>query len=272
MEFTKIMTRNDLGLTGSNQSGWALYGPTNRGKFAVLPELSAFIKNDARQIDLIDPDDQVWQLRYIYFNTRWSESRPNGRNEYRLTQGDGGQTPQDLADSLSLRVGDKAVFTLDRGEIFIRAVHLDRNRWRRRLEKAAGRASLGSLTADEILDTPPGLFDDGGGKLVPKERDAVLGHVYVLTNPAMPALCKIGFTTRSAEIRAKELTDHSGVPARFSVVGSVQVRDPVRLERIMHELLEPKRFREGREFFQLEPEQALDYVRNVAKIYTEARP
>ncbi|MDA7660010.1 GIY-YIG nuclease family protein [bacterium] len=272
MEFTKIMTRNDLGLTGSNQSGWALYGPTNQEKFAVFPELSAFIKNDARQIHLIDPDDQVWQLRYIYFNTRWSESRPNGRNEYRLTQGESGQTPHDLADSLSLRVGDKAVFTLDRGEIFIRAVHLDRHSWRKRIEKAAGRASLGSLTADEILDKPPGSFDGGEGNPVPRSRDTDLGHVYVLTNPAMPALCKIGFTTRSAEVRAKELTDHSGVPARFSVVGSVQVRDPARLERIMHKLLESKRFREGREFFQIDPAQAMEYVREVAKIFTEARP
>ncbi len=73
------------------------------------------------------------------------------------------ETPKDLAECLSLRVGDKAVFTLDRGEIFIRAVHLDRHSWRKRIEKAAGRASLGSLTADEILDKPPGSFDGGEG-------------------------------------------------------------------------------------------------------------
>jgi hypothetical protein len=266
------MTRNDLGLTGSNQSGWALYGPTNQEKFAVFPELSAFIKNDARQIHLIDPDDQVWQLRYIYFNTRWSESRPNGRNEYRLTQGESGQTPHDLADSLSLRVGDKAVFMLDRGEIFIRAVHLDRNSWRRRLEKAAGRASLGSLTADEILDTPPGLFDGGEGNPVPRSRDADLGHVYVLTNPAIPGQCKIGFTTRTPETRAKELGDHSGVPDEFAVFGSVEVPYPARFERIMHKVLESKRYRSEREFFTLEPEQAMEYVREVAKIFTEVQP
>ena len=48
----------------------------------------------------------------------------------------------------------------------------------------------------------------------------VPGHVYVLQNPAFPHLLKIGFTTRTPEERAEELSRHSGVPTPYRVVFS----------------------------------------------------
>lgn len=271
MKFIKTITRNDLGLTGSHQAGWALNGPSAADKFEVFPTLSPSIKNDERQIHLLDPTGASWNLRYIYFNSKSSEAKPNGRDEYRLTKGRSGQTPADLADSLGLRVGDKVIFTRSRGTIHVQAAHLDRADWGARLESIVGGTSSRLVDADAILDTRSGLFgcDDPESASVP---DKDLGYVYVLSNSAMPDLCKIGFTTRSAEIRAVELTEHSGVPARFDVEGAVRVKDPRRLEKLIHDLLEPRRLQRDREFFKIDSREAFSRIRQVAEIWSEARP
>lgn len=43
------------------------------------------------------------------------------------------------------------------------------------------------------------------------------GWVYVLSNPCMPGIYKIGMTTTSPEVRARELSSATGVPAPFKV-------------------------------------------------------
>lgn len=78
------------------------------------------------------------------------------------------------------------------------------------------------------------------------------GYVYVLTNPAMPGLVKIGKTVRSVEGRASELYQ-TGVPVPFEVYASVLTPDCDALERAMHESFAAFRVSNGREFFQVEP-------------------
>lgn len=58
----------------------------------------------------------------------------------------------------------------------------------------------------------------------------VPGYVYVLQNPAFPHLLKIGFTTRTPEERAEELSRHSGVPTPYRVVFS-EFFDAMRLNK-----------------------------------------
>jgi hypothetical protein len=47
--------------------------------------------------------------------------------------------------------------------------------------------------------------------------EIVCGYVYILSNPAMPGLLKIGCTDRSIEERTKELNSATGVPTPFEV-------------------------------------------------------
>lgn len=74
------------------------------------------------------------------------------------------------------------------------------------------------------------------------------GYVYVLSNPSMPGLVKIGKTTRPVEQRCAELWQ-TGVPTPFEVVCEVLSPDCHELERAMHLALGGKRVSPSREFF-----------------------
>jgi len=81
--------------------------------------------------------------------------------------------------------------------------------------------------------------------------------VYVLTNEAMPNLVKIGKTTRSdIQTRMNELYS-SGVPFQFECVYAVEVDDCSSVEKALHVAFNPSRVNPKREFFSIEPEQAV---------------
>jgi hypothetical protein len=75
------------------------------------------------------------------------------------------------------------------------------------------------------------------------------GYVYVLSNPSIPDLWKIGFTTTTPEQRAKEVSDATGVPTPYRVEAAFKSRDPRRDERKIHEQLADFRTSPSREFF-----------------------
>ncbi|MCG7388785.1 GIY-YIG nuclease family protein [Pantoea sp. ACRSB] len=84
------------------------------------------------------------------------------------------------------------------------------------------------------------------------------GWVYVLSNDFMPDIYKVGMTTTSPEIRAKELSSATGVPAPFKIVAAYHCNDPAQSERDAHEELASYRINESREFFKLEIEELTD--------------
>jgi hypothetical protein len=87
------------------------------------------------------------------------------------------------------------------------------------------------------------------------------GHVYILKNPYIPKLVKIGFTERDPETRAYELSTHTGVPGEFQIVHSWLVAEPSLVEAIVH--LDLKAYRRTGEFFELSPQNARSLVERV---------
>ena len=85
--------------------------------------------------------------------------------------------------------------------------------------------------------------------------------MYVLINPKISDLVKIGFTRRSPRKRAKELSG-SWVPGEYKVAHKVEVGDPEKVERRVHTELSNQRVRGG-EFFEVEPERAVQAIRKV---------
>ena len=86
--------------------------------------------------------------------------------------------------------------------------------------------------------------------------------VYVLTNPAMPGLTKIGFTTDLYQ-RLKSL-DTTGLPLPFECFYAAEVSDCRRIEKALHEAFDDHRVRKSREFFRLSPEKPRAIIRLLA--------
>ena len=80
--------------------------------------------------------------------------------------------------------------------------------------------------------------------------------VYVLTNPAMPGMVKIGKTGREVEARLNDLYT-TGVPLPFECAYAARVADMDKVEKAFHNAFGPYRVNPRREFFSIEPEQAI---------------
>lgn len=95
---------------------------------------------------------------------------------------------------------------------------------------------------------------------------SVLGWVYVLTNPSFrDGIIKIGFTNKpTPQERAQELSKHTGVPTEFIVVYAVKVPNAHSVETQVHRILQDKRARDNREFFDCTVAQAVQTIQSVA--------
>lgn len=84
------------------------------------------------------------------------------------------------------------------------------------------------------------------------------GIVYLLTNPVMPGLVKIGMTAqKDIEKRMRELYT-TGVPVPFECQFACKVKkgDCVKIEKALHAAFAPQRVNANREFFRIQVEQA----------------
>ncbi|RJG11106.1 GIY-YIG nuclease family protein [Pseudomonas cavernicola] len=87
------------------------------------------------------------------------------------------------------------------------------------------------------------------------------GWIYVITNPAMPALVKIGYSTKDPSFRAKEL-NNTGSPHPYSVAYDALLPSPRDMEQRVHKLLIDKR--EGKEWFRITVAEAISTIRTTA--------
>ena len=84
------------------------------------------------------------------------------------------------------------------------------------------------------------------------------GIVYLLTNPVMPGLVKIGMTAQEdIDKRMKELYT-TGVPVPFECQFACKVKkgDCAKIEKALHKAFAPQRINANREFFRIQVEQA----------------
>jgi len=86
---------------------------------------------------------------------------------------------------------------------------------------------------------------------------SVVGYVYVLKNEHIKPV-KIGYTDRTPQERAEELSNFTGVPGKWRVCKSLKLTDAFDWEqRIFRELA---KYRTDGEFFQLSPEKAIELI------------
>ena len=89
------------------------------------------------------------------------------------------------------------------------------------------------------------------------------GYIYILTHSRMPGLVKIGYTTTTIEERLMEINAGTGVPGKFNVFYSIELPDPLRFENVIHRKLRPYRHLPNKEFFELKPSVARQYVKRI---------
>lgn len=91
--------------------------------------------------------------------------------------------------------------------------------------------------------------DACGIKLLELKALPIRGFVYVLVNPSIPDLFKVGMTERSPEERAREVSVGTGVPTPFELLAAAPSGNPADDERSVHAALSDARVGDDREFF-----------------------
>jgi hypothetical protein len=100
-------------------------------------------------------------------------------------------------------------------------------------------------------------------KFLDATEGALRGFVYVFSNPAMPGLLKIGFTTTTVAQRLSQLSIRTGVPKPFEVEFFAHVDRAHDLEQRIHKLLHARRY--GKEFFQCDVRFAVKTIKDLLK-------
>jgi hypothetical protein len=91
-----------------------------------------------------------------------------------------------------------------------------------------------------------------------------IGYIYVLSNPTMPGLVKIGFTNRDVKERAGELSAATGVPQPFEIEYHCLTRDVEEIESSVQAHFASKRV-PGKEFFSVELVEAVELIDSLVK-------
>jgi len=91
--------------------------------------------------------------------------------------------------------------------------------------------------------------------------------VYILTNRTMPNLVKIGFTDKTPDKRAKQISRSTGVPIEFSVAYAFKCFNAHALEIELHRYLKDYRVNNDREFFQMSVDEAKEAILELGQRY-----
>ena len=87
------------------------------------------------------------------------------------------------------------------------------------------------------------------------------GIIYILTNPIMPGIIKIGKTTHEdVKVRMAQLYA-TGVPLPFECEYAAKVNNIDDVERALHTAFGPDRVNPKREFFEIEANQAITIIK-----------
>lgn len=97
-------------------------------------------------------------------------------------------------------------------------------------------------------------------------EDNTRGHVYILSNPAMPGLLKIGFTKGDVDARARQLRT-TGVPRPFRVEAKIRAKYAHGTESKIHKALARYRDSHDREFFRMDVPEAIRVCETALKLH-----
>ncbi len=99
-----------------------------------------------------------------------------------------------------------------------------------------------------------------------RESHSKAGWLYVISSPSLPGLVKLGATRRlNPTIRVKELSS-SSLPEPFHAHCFVFSDDCFELENNIHKYFDKERVNPDREFFRIEPKDAIDVLKEIFNV------
>ena len=91
--------------------------------------------------------------------------------------------------------------------------------------------------------------------------------VYILSNPSIPGMYKIGYTANTVENRVIQINRGTGIPTPFNIEFRYKCYKGERIEREVHKFFKKYRVNNDREFFNVSLEEAEDAIRNIGNKY-----
>ena len=115
-----------------------------------------------------------------------------------------------------------------------------------------------------IFESQFTLLDDNG---IIENYEQENGIVYILKTNTFTKdnfeIIKVGFTTQDIETRINQLYT-TGVPFKFTLFKTYKTQNYIELEKALHNLLEPFKLNNSREFF---TDEALEYIEEIVAIH-----
>tara|TARA_B100000927_G_C16199133_1_gene362756 strand:- start:95 stop:562 length:468 start_codon:yes stop_codon:yes gene_type:complete len=144
------------------------------------------------------------------------------------------------------------------------------------------KASLYISKDDDLIDSPIRFYtitedEDGWDKITyytSRRKDTYSNRgkgdqwVYILSNPSLPNMIKIGYTKNEPEVRAKQISASTGVALPYKVEWAFQCFNGEQLEQEVHRELETYRVNHQREFFDIPIDEAQEAIVKLGKNYT----
>lgn len=93
------------------------------------------------------------------------------------------------------------------------------------------------------------------------------GFIYVLKNPSLKGMVKIGVTTKDPSKKCEELSSTSIIPTPFKVVYSQPSKNPFKVLNIVHTILDEFRVYKDSDFFNVDVEQTINLIQDIIKIF-----
>jgi hypothetical protein len=97
-----------------------------------------------------------------------------------------------------------------------------------------------------------------------------MSTVYVLTNPAMPGLVKIGRTLKDGARARLDQLYTVGVPVPFELAFACAVRNSAEVEHALHRVFAPYRVNPRRDFFKIDVDQVVSVLKLLNVVETTA--
>ncbi len=143
------------------------------------------------------------------------------------------------------------------------------------------KASIYISKDDDLIDSPIRFYtitEDGDGwdeityytsrrKDIYSNRGKGDQWVYILSNPSLPNMLKIGYTKNEPEVRAKQISASTGVALPYKVEWAFQCFNGEQLEQEVHRELETYRVNQQREFFDIPLDEAQETIVKLGKNY-----